>query len=91
MSTLLVIRDTCKEYYRKFEWIINPILKFIAAFMVFSLINKEIGYDSRLLKNIIVVALAAVCTGAPASLMVFFAAVMCLIHIFAASFYPFIP
>ena len=53
MSTLLVIRDTCKEYYRKFEWIINPILKFIAAFMVFSLINKEIGYDSRLLKSII--------------------------------------
>ena len=85
MTQLLVIKDWIRDIYRKYYWLILPVLRFVAAYVVFTLINKEIGYSSKLQSSTILLALSGISAIMPSSIMVLLAGVMVLVHIFAAS------
>jgi hypothetical protein len=48
---IFVFRERLRGLYQKYELYIDPIIKFVVAFIVFQLINSSIGYDIRLKKN----------------------------------------
>ena len=85
MTQLLVIKDWIRDFYRKYYKLILPVLRFVAAYLVFTMINKEIGYNSKLQSSTILLAMSGVSAIMPSSVMVLLAAVMVLAHIFAAS------
>lgn len=85
MIQLLVWRDRIRDFYRNYAQVIIPILRFIAAIVVFTLINQQIGYDERLLKLPAVLLLSVCSAFFPAAVLVFLAAAVVLLHIFAAS------
>lgn len=85
MTQLLVIKDWIRDFYRKYYKFILPVLRFVAAYLVFTMINKEIGYSQKLQSSTVLLAMSAVSAVMPSSVMVLLAGVMVLVHIFAAS------
>lgn len=85
MTKLLEIRAILRAYYQKFQSVINPVVKFIVAFVVFHMINKAIGYDVRLTKFPVEALLALLCTFTPSSVLVLLAMVLSLAHIYSVA------
>ena len=48
METLLELKDRLKSFYSKYEIYMMPVLKFVLAFVLFFVINKNIGFMERL-------------------------------------------
>ncbi len=85
MTVLFVIRDKIKAIYGKTSMVIMPIIRFLVAYIAFNYINGQIGYDTRLLQLPVVVVLAAISALLPSYVTVLIAAVMTVLHIFAAA------
>lgn len=85
MTQLLVIKDKIREIYRKYDKVFIVVLKFVAALIVFTMLNKEIGYDERFTGKTMVLLLSGVSAVTPGAFMVFLTAVLSLVHIYAAS------
>jgi hypothetical protein len=82
MMTLLVLRARLRTIYQKYELYIEPIVKFIIAIVVFQLINTSIGYDSRLKKLPIVLALSLLSTFTPSAILVLLAGLVTIAHVY---------
>ena len=52
MTTLLELRENLKNFYNKYEIYITPVLKFVLALISLTTINLNVGYMSKLSKNI---------------------------------------
>lgn len=85
MTKLLVLREQLKRFYGKYEVYITPVLKFVLAFMVFTMINQVIGYMGALNNIAIVLVLALFCSFLPLNLTVVLAAAVALVHLYAFS------
>ncbi|BCN29776.1 hypothetical protein [Anaeromicropila herbilytica] len=85
MMNLLVLRERLKSLYQKSEMYINPIAKFLMAFIIFSCINQTIGFDERLDKLVVVVLLSLVSAFLPVSIIVLLAAILMIGHIYFLS------
>lgn len=85
MIQLLVWKDRIREIYRKYSKVIVPVFRFLAALLVFMLINGQIGYEERLLKLPVVLGLSLFSAFVPSAVLVFLAALVTILHIFAAS------
>ena len=44
MMGLLVYKEKLKNFYAEHEFYVNPIIKFISAFIALTLIKKNVGY-----------------------------------------------
>ena len=64
---------------------ITPVLKFVLAFMAFTMINQVIGYMGALNNIAIVLVLALFCSFLPLNLTVVLAAAVALVHLYAFS------
>lgn len=84
---LLEIRTMVLKLYQKARFIVNPIVKFILSWIVFNGINDAIGYDVRFTKTIVVLLLSVICAVTPGGVLVFFAMVLSLVHVFSVSIY----
>ena len=60
LTKILEIRNIAIDTYRKIKHIVNPIVKFVVALLVFSNINSAIGFDPRFAKTSIVLILSLV-------------------------------
>ena len=87
MTQLLVLKERIRNFYQKYELYIEPILKFLVAFVVFTLINKNLGYDVRLAKIPIVFAISLLCAFTPSTILVLLAAVFTIGHVYAINPY----
>ena len=87
LTKILEIRNIAIDTYRKIKHIINPIVKFIIGLMLFSSINSAIGFDPRFAKTSIVLILSLVSAFTPGGVMVFFAMVLTLLHVYYASLF----
>ncbi len=87
LTKILEIRNIAIDTYRKIKHIVNPIVKFIVALLVFSNINSAIGFDPRFAKTSIVLILSLVSAVTPGGVMVFFAMVLTLLHVYYASLF----
>lgn len=87
LTKLLEIRNIVIDTYRKARHIINPIVKFIVALLVFSNINSAIGFDPTFSKTSVVLILSLISAFTPGGVMVFFAMVLTLLHVYYASMF----
>ena len=83
MTNLLVIREQLKQFYSKFEVYITPVLKFLLAFVSFSLINSTTGYMGKINHIAIVLILALLCSFLPINFVILFAAALVIMHMYA--------
>lgn len=85
MTAILEFREICKKIYSKNEMFILPVIKFIIALIVFSVINGRMGYMDKI-DNIAIVLIAALtCSFLPNGCVVFFGALFTLGHMYALS------
>lgn len=85
MAKLLEIRSLLRAYYQKFQMVVDPVVKFAAAFITFRMINSFFAYDERLGKFPVVLLLSLLCAFTPSSILVFFALVASVLHIYSVS------
>lgn len=85
METLLEIRDRARDIYSKNEIFLLPIIRFILAFIIFGLINKNIGYMQRLDTMLVPLVLALICSILTVNAMIFFSVLLILAHLYALS------
>ena len=85
MTALLEIREKLKHLYSRYEAFVLPILKFLLAFVVLSMLNGKIGYMSKIDNIAIVLIVALMCSFLPTNFIVLFAAAFSLAHMYALS------
>lgn len=85
METLLEWKEKIRHFYSKNEIYVVPIVKFFLAFLLFFIINKNIGYMKRLDHIAVVLVLALLCAILPANAMVLFGVILTLLHLYALS------
>ena len=81
MTTLLELKEKIMRFYGKNEVFITPTLKFIVAFIVFLMINTNIGYMSSISKMPIALILALLCSVLPINGTIFLASAVILADI----------
>ena len=85
MSSLLVTKEYIKQIYAKNQAYIDPVLKFMLAMIVFSLINSKIGYMERIDSMTVVLVAALFCSFMPLKTIAFIGAAFMLLHYYALS------
>lgn len=85
MVALLEMKNKIVRFYGKNEAYVTPLLKFLLAFLLFVLINANIGYMAKLNNMPVVLILAAACSILPVNGMIFMAAIVILLHLYALS------
>lgn len=85
MRNLLELRERVKRIYSRFEFAIVPILKFMLAFWVLSIVSGKLGYMYQLDNLGLILIAALLCSFLPNGFMVLFAAVLSLAHMYALS------
>ena len=65
LNNLLAIRENLKDFYKRSDVYLLPILKFLLAFAIFYFINKSTGYMAAASSIFIVIILALVCSILP--------------------------
>ncbi len=85
MMQLLVIKEQIKQFYQKTSVYMNPFVKFITAFVVFILINQQLGFNPKLNSLPIVLILSTFCAFTPSVILVLLAMVVSIGHILAVS------
>lgn len=85
MSVLLEIREKVKYYYRQYEFMILPALKFMLAYLAICCVNGALGYMAQVDQMGIVLVASLFCSFMPLGCIVFVAAVFSLLHMYALS------
>ncbi len=81
MMSLLVFKERLKDFYARFEIYITPVIKFLFSLLAFSLMNKNIGFMTKLTEPYIPLVLALVCSFLPYGAISFLAAGFMLAHL----------
>lgn len=61
MSGFLAMRDTLRDFFRKYDEITTPVLRFIASIIMFMSVNAMFGYSDLFDKGIVIFLLALIC------------------------------
>lgn len=85
MKQILELRARVRAIYQKYQMIIQPIAKFVVAFVVFTMINKSLGYYELLNKGSVVFLLSLLCAFVPSSILVLLAMLVTLLHVYKAA------
>ncbi len=85
MIALFVFREKLRGFYGKYDVFITPVVRFVLGFLAFHLINRDLGYMTRLNSILVELVLALVCSVLPYGIMAFLAALMILAHISSVS------
>lgn len=85
MRTLLEVKDKIKYYYRQYEFVILPMLKFMLAYLAICCVNGALGYMSQLDQVGIVLVASLFCSFMPLGCIVFVASMFSLLHMYALS------
>ncbi len=83
MSNFILTRELIKKLYSKYEAYINPVLKFIFAMILLSIINSKMGYMGRIDNIVIVLVASLLCSFLPLQIMALFAGLFMLLHMYA--------
>jgi len=85
MSSLLELRDRIKYYYRKYEFILFPTLKFMLAYLAICCVNGAMGYMAQIDKVGVVLVASLICSFMPMGCILFVSSVFGLLHMYALS------
>lgn len=87
ITMLLEIREVILKAYQKIRMVVNPVVKFFFALLVFSSINSSLGFDPKFTKISIVVILSAVSAITPGAVMVLLAMLLILLQIYSVNLF----
>ena len=85
MTNLLVLREYLKGIYGKYEIYITPVEKLLLSFITLIMINRKLGYMSRLNEISTVLIAALLCSFLPMNFMIFIAALFIILHLYTFS------
>ena len=85
MASLLELRENIKRFYNKFDAVIIPVIRFLAALIVLSRINSRMGYMTRIDNPAVVLIVALMCSFLPSGAILFFGALFTMLHIYTLS------
>ncbi len=85
MMTFLVLRARLRNLYQKHGIYIETIVKFLAAVVVFQMINASLGYDHRLKQITVILVLSLLSAFTPSAVLILLAALVTLGHIYYLS------
>lgn len=85
MTSLLELKEKIKSIYIKAEFIVVPLMKFLLALIVLNTLNGKIGYMSQLDNIALVLIISLMCSFLSTGILVFFAAVISLAHMYTLS------
>ena len=85
MMGLLVYKEKLKNFYAEHEFYVNPIIKFIRAFIALTLIKKNVGYNDLLTMWPVIMGISVIMAFMPWTIIIAaLTAIMC-INIFTLS------
>ena len=85
MMGLLVYKEKLKNFYAEHEFYVNPIIKFISAFIALTLIKKNVGYNDLLTMWPVIMGISVIMAFMPWTIIITaLTAIMC-INIFTLS------
>lgn len=85
MTNLLEIKDRLIRFYSKYETYLFPVVKFIVAIVLFTVINMNIGFMEKISRFPIALILALVCAILPVNATIWLAAFVVLADMYALS------
>ena len=85
MTNLLEIKDRLIRFYSKYETYLFPVVKFIVAIVLFTVINMNIGFMEKISRFPIALMLALVCAILPVNATIWLAAFVVLADMYALS------
>lgn len=83
MTGLLELREKLRNFYGRYETYVIVGTKFVLGVVLFGIINGRIGYMSQANHPALVLMLALVCAFLPINVMMMFACVLILLHLFS--------
>ena len=85
MTILLEIKEQIRGFCSRYEIYLRPVVKSILALVTFLMIRSRLGYMTRINSMTLVLVLALSCALLPVNMIVVFAAVLVLLHLYALS------
>lgn len=85
MTNLLEIKDRLIRFYSKYETYLFPVVKFIVAIVLFTVINMNIGFMEKISRFPIALILALVCAILPVNATIWLAAFVVLADMYTLS------
>jgi hypothetical protein len=85
MVQLLKIKEQIYRFVGRFEIYVLALIRFVIAFMAFSMINRNVGFMTELREYPVALVLALLCSFMPTGVMMFFGVVLILAHFYALS------
>lgn len=85
MVALLVLREKMRQFYSRFDIYVNAVVHFLLSFVTFFLLNRNVGFMTRLNSTVVVVVLSLVCSFLPYGAITFLASMVLLAHISSVS------
>ncbi len=71
MDTVIEVKNTIREFLRKYDEIVNPIIRFVCCLIIFLCINSLFGYSDLVSKFSVVFLLAVISALLPDGFLVF--------------------
>ena len=85
MAKLLETKAKIIQIFEKNESYVLPIIRFILALIVFTMINSKLGYMQRIDNVFVVLILAVICSVLPLNATVVMSALLVLLHLYSLS------
>ncbi len=85
MAGLIAVRDSIRDFLRKYDEVITPVIRFIFALVIFSCVNSLFGYSEFLHRGVIVFLLSVISALVSTPVVVFLAGVVIAVHCFSVS------
>ena len=85
MTALLEIKEQIRGFCSRYEIYLRPVVKSILALVTFLVIRSRLGYMTRINSMTLILVLALSCALLPVNIIVVFAAVLVLLHLYSLS------
>ena len=85
MTTLLEIKEQIRGFCSRYEIYLRPVVKSILALVTFLMIRSRLGYMTRINSMTLIRVLSLSCALLPVNMIVVFAAVLVLLHLYSLS------
>lgn len=90
MMKLLLAKEKLREFYGKYDIYINPVAKFLVAFLSLWMLKGTLGYMTRLNSLPVILVVALLCSLLPVGSVILFFSLFMLGHIYAISMEAFV-
>lgn len=85
MSGILAVRDSIRDFLRKYDEVTTPLFRFLCSFIMFSCINSLFGYSDFFQRGIVTFLLSVISALVSGAVVVFLAGIVVAISCFSVS------